>query len=298
VHSNLPDDLGIQYNSFGEHHVVAKDEHISVLPGLGHTGSSPFDERNGWYRAFRGPCGSLQYTVKWRRWSMVQHKSFPPSFRAAVRALLLCRNSIEHHPAAAAESASSVASGGSASAAAMDDGDYSITSSSSRKRSASQTSVSPKMSTSVMSDDATIVHAKLPPDQSIQSQNSSLQTMMSPGTALSSLNFQSPAVFRTLASSSLPTPNPNYISGSLRELWQVHPSSQNSHSYFCSKYALENRFSNISIRSLPVSIIYYIFEFMVRCVLCIVGFLLLFTETCIMNFVLCVSTMTGFWMLI
>ena len=37
-HSSLPDDLGIQYQSYGKDDVVAQDEFITVLPGLGHTG--------------------------------------------------------------------------------------------------------------------------------------------------------------------------------------------------------------------------------------------------------------------
>lgn len=37
VHSGLPDDLGIQYQSYDEDEVVAENEHLMVLPGLGHT---------------------------------------------------------------------------------------------------------------------------------------------------------------------------------------------------------------------------------------------------------------------
>lgn len=39
-HSSLPDDLGIQYQSYAQDDVVAEDEYVRVLPGLGHTGSS------------------------------------------------------------------------------------------------------------------------------------------------------------------------------------------------------------------------------------------------------------------
>jgi hypothetical protein len=49
-HSSLPDDLGIQYQSYEKNAVVAKDEHIRVSSGLGHTGSEPFDDQHGWYR--------------------------------------------------------------------------------------------------------------------------------------------------------------------------------------------------------------------------------------------------------
>jgi hypothetical protein len=37
VHSGLPDDLGIQYQSYHEDDIVAESEHLLVLPGLGHT---------------------------------------------------------------------------------------------------------------------------------------------------------------------------------------------------------------------------------------------------------------------
>ena len=39
-HSSLPDDLGIQYQSYAQDDVVAEDEYVRVLPGLGHTGES------------------------------------------------------------------------------------------------------------------------------------------------------------------------------------------------------------------------------------------------------------------
>ena len=37
VHSGLPDDLGIQYQSYAKSDVVAEDEHVVLHPGLGHT---------------------------------------------------------------------------------------------------------------------------------------------------------------------------------------------------------------------------------------------------------------------
>ena len=37
-HSALPDDLGIQYQSYAQTEVVAEDECITLWPGLGHTG--------------------------------------------------------------------------------------------------------------------------------------------------------------------------------------------------------------------------------------------------------------------
>ena len=37
-HSSQPDDLGIQYQSYSQTEIVAQDEFIALLPGLGHTG--------------------------------------------------------------------------------------------------------------------------------------------------------------------------------------------------------------------------------------------------------------------
>lgn len=37
IHSSLPDDLGIQYQSFLEDDIIFQDERIAVYPGLGHT---------------------------------------------------------------------------------------------------------------------------------------------------------------------------------------------------------------------------------------------------------------------
>ena len=60
VHSALPDDLGLQYQTtrqgggYGGGRyggaavaVVDEDEHLALLPGLGHTSSTPFDRRCG-----------------------------------------------------------------------------------------------------------------------------------------------------------------------------------------------------------------------------------------------------------
>jgi hypothetical protein len=46
VHSSLPDDLGIQYQSFRGRAVIAEDRCVRLLPGVGHTGAVPF--RSGW----------------------------------------------------------------------------------------------------------------------------------------------------------------------------------------------------------------------------------------------------------
>ena len=43
---------------------VTASQHITLLAGLGHTGFQPFDERHGWYRAWRGLSGSVGYRYK------------------------------------------------------------------------------------------------------------------------------------------------------------------------------------------------------------------------------------------
>lgn len=91
-HSGLPDDLGIQYQSYQKHDVVAEDEHIVILPGLGHTGAEPFDETAGWYRAYRALAGSVTYTVKRKGWTPFEHKIFPEPLKQAVKTVLMCQN--------------------------------------------------------------------------------------------------------------------------------------------------------------------------------------------------------------
>jgi hypothetical protein len=89
VHSNLPDDLGIQYQSYGGEEVIAQDAHVAMHPGLGFTGAVPFDTNRGWYRAYRGPAGALGYAAAPVRWSAPGHALFPAAVRAAVRTCLL-----------------------------------------------------------------------------------------------------------------------------------------------------------------------------------------------------------------
>lgn len=47
ISEGLPDDLGIQYQSYQKSAIVAEDSYITLHPGLGHTGSEPFDEQRG-----------------------------------------------------------------------------------------------------------------------------------------------------------------------------------------------------------------------------------------------------------
>lgn len=90
VHSDLPDDLGIQYQSYAGNARVGESEHVILHPGLGHTSSEPFDEFNGWYRAYRGLAGVVTYTCRRKGWSPAEHRLFPVPLREAVRCLLLC----------------------------------------------------------------------------------------------------------------------------------------------------------------------------------------------------------------
>lgn len=108
-HSGLPDDLGIQYQSYKKTDLVAADAHIEIRPGLGHTGAEPFDEQHGWYRAHRGPAGSISYTVQRKGWTPFEHAIFPTPLRRAVVSLLQCQNH-DHFLASIAASSSSSSS--------------------------------------------------------------------------------------------------------------------------------------------------------------------------------------------
>lgn len=77
---------------------MASDEFISILPGLGHTGSEPFDDHHGWYRSFRGPAGSIKYHAKWKGWTLETHHLFPKPLREAVYLLLLCEKRCHRDP--------------------------------------------------------------------------------------------------------------------------------------------------------------------------------------------------------
>jgi hypothetical protein len=87
-HSALPDDLGIQYNTHTKDQIVCENEHIVVTPGLGHAGKRLFDDHDGWYRAYRGPCGGFGYTAAVKGWSIWNHRLFPAPFKQSVKAML------------------------------------------------------------------------------------------------------------------------------------------------------------------------------------------------------------------
>ena len=94
VHSDVPGDGGIIYQSCGRSDVLAASEHVRVLPGLGHTSPTPFGTRDGWWASkgqrMRGPSGAFSYTPRERFWSVCEAAEMPRSLRAAVREVLLC----------------------------------------------------------------------------------------------------------------------------------------------------------------------------------------------------------------
>jgi len=90
IHSGLPDDLGIQYQSYNRDDIVAEDEHVVMLPGVGHTGHTPFDDQHGWYRSFRGLAGAMSYSYNRKGWHPHVHFQFPLEIRESVRHILLC----------------------------------------------------------------------------------------------------------------------------------------------------------------------------------------------------------------
>ena len=92
-HSGLPDDLGIQYQSYSKHDIIAEDDKIILHPGLGHTGSHPFDDVDGWYRSYRGLAGAVSYTFSIKGWSPFDHEIYTPELKSGVKTMLLCRQS-------------------------------------------------------------------------------------------------------------------------------------------------------------------------------------------------------------
>ena len=114
-HSGLPDDLGIQYQSYKKNDIVAFDGHIEIRPGLGHTGSEPFDEQHGWYRAHRGPAGAVTYNVQRKGWTPFEHAIFPTPLRRAVVALLQCQNHDNYLASTAGSSSTNLVSNGATS---------------------------------------------------------------------------------------------------------------------------------------------------------------------------------------
>lgn len=71
---------------------MAQDQYVQLLPGLGHTGSEPFDDVHGWYRSYRGLAGSIKYHSTWKGWSPFEHHQFPKHLQDAVLTMLLANN--------------------------------------------------------------------------------------------------------------------------------------------------------------------------------------------------------------
>ena len=90
-HSGLPDDLGIQYQSCRRDQITVQDDHVAILPGLGHCGSTPFGNRytdGGWYRHYRTIAGHVRYRSRLKGWNMREHSIFPEGMRRAVFAMM------------------------------------------------------------------------------------------------------------------------------------------------------------------------------------------------------------------
>ena len=94
IHSALPGDLGIQYQSYPLSAVVAENEYLRMTPGLGHASRDacePFDDTVSWYRQYRCMAGSLSFEARRLGWSPPRHKIFPAELKHAVMAMLLCQ---------------------------------------------------------------------------------------------------------------------------------------------------------------------------------------------------------------
>ena len=63
VHSGLPDDLGVQYQSYREEDVVAENEHLLVLPGLGHTVRGGSEEWDGGMLVSTSASSNAQHNI-------------------------------------------------------------------------------------------------------------------------------------------------------------------------------------------------------------------------------------------
>ena len=91
VHSSLPDDLGIQYQSYHSVEPFAQDPLMTLLPGLGFTGAVPFDTRTGWFRLHRGLAGCVSYAAQPARWSCERHRLFPGALKRCVLWMLMAQ---------------------------------------------------------------------------------------------------------------------------------------------------------------------------------------------------------------
>ncbi len=94
IHTDVENDGGLIYQSCARSDVLGGNDHISILPGLGHTSSTPFGTDDGWWASsrtrMRGLSGAVSYTVRRRFWSIADAPEMPLSLRNAVRLVLLC----------------------------------------------------------------------------------------------------------------------------------------------------------------------------------------------------------------
>ena len=90
------------HNITTEHIEFPPQAHIKLLPGLGHTSSTPFDRDYGWYRYPRCLAGAIGYTVRRRTWTAEYHAEFPALLQTAMRTMLLCHTRAESGGLAAA----------------------------------------------------------------------------------------------------------------------------------------------------------------------------------------------------
>ena len=82
------DDEGEEEGTW-DHEPAAQDEFLTVVPGIGHTGSEPFENYHGWYRAIRGPCGAVRYDAILRTWTAPTHREFPLALRKLTSSVIL-----------------------------------------------------------------------------------------------------------------------------------------------------------------------------------------------------------------
>ena len=95
IHTNAENDGGLIYQSCARSDRLGSSEHLVLLPGLGHTSSTPFGTEDGWWASsrqqMRGPAGAVGYTARRRFWSAgAEAAELPLTLRAAVREVLLC----------------------------------------------------------------------------------------------------------------------------------------------------------------------------------------------------------------
>jgi hypothetical protein len=65
-----------------------------LYPGVGHTGSEPFDDEHGWYRMYRGLSGGVRYKSRLKGWTPFSHSIFPSALKESVITMLLCQQEL------------------------------------------------------------------------------------------------------------------------------------------------------------------------------------------------------------